>query len=132
MLWMVMEGILEKEGHEPGHKGRSIWMLGKKALQAVKPQSKGGAWSVTIARMGKCQQEDLLPGLQTVGWTGKRGPPSGSSWHCLLSGCLTCSAWGSPFLPWGCGEHMCWSAVFIHHPPAQHPRRRVSLGEALE
>lgn len=55
------------------------------------------------------QPEVLLPGLQKGGWTGKRGPPSGCSEHCLRSACLT--RWATDSLLsclLGCGECGVW------------------------
>lgn len=59
------------------------------------------------------------------GWTGEQGPPSGSSWHCLLCDWLTCSA-PVPHLP-ACGVQQAQvsGVVFTSHPPSHYPKRRV-------
>lgn len=76
-------------------------------------------------------REDLLPGLQRGGSTGEWGPPSGCSWHCLLSGRLTGSATGSsPSCPRQAGSTCVGGGP--HPSPsrndvlAQQPRSRVT------
>lgn len=65
------------------------------------------------------------------GWTGEQGPPSGSSWHCLLCDWLTCSA-PVPHLP-ACGVQQAQvsGVVFTSQPPSHYPKRRVIPAAAL-
>lgn len=98
-------------------------MLGEKAFQAVKPHSKAevGGWQqpARAGANGRRLAGGPAPRPAESGWTGKRGPPSGSSWHCLLSGCLAVSAEDLTFHPRGC---MCRGGLYPSLPLGRCPR----------
>lgn len=84
------------------------------------------------ADCSRCSREEAAAGSaprQRGGWTGERGPPSGPSWHCGLSGSLTCLASGSSL---AClRETRVW-AIFTHHLPARHPEKGSALVRTSE